>query len=153
MAYLALDPVSQAIYTVLNVSALTALATGGIADDLGQKRGYPFVMYTVSGDASATGLGTKPGQSLLSALDIRVHVFSKPSTSQGASLVAQTVMKKVIELLSATDGLRSSLTANSYRLCGAEPFYLDTVPAGASVVAGDVVNELVANFRVYVEEI
>ena len=32
----ALEPVSEAVYSTLNVSAMTALATGGIYDDVPQ---------------------------------------------------------------------------------------------------------------------
>jgi hypothetical protein len=148
MAYLALDAVSAALYAVLNVSGLTALATGGISDGIGQKKAYPFLLYVVNENSAGSGLGTKPGQSLLLEVDIRLHVFSQESGLKSA----QAVMKKAIELLSATDALRSSLASNGYRLCGGEPLYDDTVALGNAIVAGENVQELVSNFRLYVEE-
>ena len=146
--YLSLDSVSQAIYAVLNVAAMTALVPGGITDDVGQKLGYPFLHYVVSDNARGTGLGTKPGQGQSLEVDIRLHVFSK-----GAGfLEAQGAMSKAIQLLSVTDAMRSSLAANGYTLCGGEPFYDESIPISDSVVAGESVKELVANFRLYVEE-
>lgn len=148
MASLCLVAVSEALHSVLNVAAMTALATGGVSDAIEQKRGYPFLMYAVSDSARATGLGTKPGQNLSSEVAIRLHVFSKAPGFKAA----HAVMKKAIELLSVTDALRTSLASGGYTLCGGEPFYDETVPIGETVIAGEVVQELVANFRLYVEE-
>ena len=153
MAYLSLDAVSAALYAVLNVAGLTALAPGGIRDAVAQNQSYPFVLYAVDEDARGTGLGTKPGQNQLLTVGVRVHVFTKPSTTKGAAAAGQQVMSKVIELLSVTDALRSSLTSGGYRLCGSEPIYDETVTIGDAVIQGEVVHETVASFRLYVEEL
>ena len=40
--YLSLDPVSAAVFSTLNVSAVTTLAPGGVCDDVAQSTGYPM---------------------------------------------------------------------------------------------------------------
>lgn len=139
MAYLSLSAVSAAIYTALNVSGLTALATGGIHDSvLPQATTYPCVMFVVSEDRDAGSFGSSRSKRPL--ISLRVHVFS---TYVGMS-EAQSVMKKVVELLEAP------LTVSGYNNWAI--FYDSTTPLPDQVVAGEVVQELVAEFRLYVEE-
>ena len=47
-SYSALSPVSAAIYTALNVPALTDLAPGGVSDVIQQGKPYPMVFFEVS---------------------------------------------------------------------------------------------------------
>jgi len=138
-SYSALSPVSAGVYTVLNVAALTALAPGGVGDDIAQGTGYPFVLFEVHEQAQG-GLGTKPGLGQLPAIDLRVHVFSQ---FEGYS-EAQAVVAKVIQLLAEAP------TVTGYASWAI--FHDETVNLGDQIVAGVKVKELVALFRLYVEE-
>ena len=73
-SYSALSPVSAAVYAALNVAGLTALAPGGVSDDIGQNTTFPCVLYEVHETAKG-GFGTKPGQGQLPEIDLCVHVF------------------------------------------------------------------------------
>jgi hypothetical protein len=59
-SYSALAPVSAGVYAALNVVALTALAPGGVCDDVAQNTGFPFVLFEVS-ERPQPAFGTKPG--------------------------------------------------------------------------------------------
>jgi uncharacterized protein DUF3168 len=137
-SYSALSPVSAAVYTVLNVAALTALAPGGVGDDIAQATGYPFVLVEVH-EKALGGFGTKPGLGTLPEIDLRVHVFS---TFQGFS-EAQRVMGKVLELL------KDPPTVVGYSSWAI--FHDETIALGDESVAGVKVKELVARCRLYVE--
>ena len=141
MAYLSLSPVSVAIFTALNVSALTNLATGGIHDSiLPQGTTYPCVLFEVSEDQQLGGFGTKPGRGMLPQIGLRLHVFSK---YVGMS-EAQSVMQKAIQLLADPPPVTGY---SSWAI-----FHDSTIPLPDQVVSGEPVQELVANLRMYVEE-
>jgi len=137
-SYSALSPVSAGVFAVLNVAALTALAPGGVGDDVAQGTGYPFVLVEVN-EKALGGFGTKPGLGMLPEIDLRVHVFS---TYQGWS-EAQAVMGKVIELL------RDPPTVTGYASWAI--FHDQTMALADEEIAGMKVKELVALFRLYVE--
>jgi len=137
-SYSALSPVAVGLYTVLNVAALTDLATGGVGDDIAQGTGYPFVLVEVNEHATG-GFGTKPGLKTLPEIDLRVHVFS---TYQGWS-EAQGVMGKVLELLADPPAVTGY---SSWAI-----FHDDTIALADQEVAGVKIKELVALFRLYVE--
>jgi len=137
--YSALSPVAAAVFTALNVAALTAIAPGGVCDDVAQSTAYPFVLFEVH-ESTVHGMGTKPGLGQLPAIDLRVHVFSQ---FEGYS-EAQAVIAKAIQLL--VDPPTVSGFA-SWAI-----FHDETVNLGDQIVAGKKVKELVALFRLYVEE-
>lgn len=147
-SYSALAPVSAGIYTVLNVAAVTALAPGGVGDDIAQRSvvpdatgndtGYPFVLFEVH-EQVVGGFGTKPGTGQLPQIDLLVHVFSK---FEGMS-EAQGVMEKVIQLLKDPPAVTGY---SSWAI-----FHNDTINLGDQIVAGVKVKELVARFRLFVE--
>lgn len=137
MAYLSLDPVSAAIYTKLNVAALTALATGGISDDPAQGTALPFIWYEVR-ERDIRGFGTGG----LPEVELRVHTYSQ---YQGLK-EAQEINQKVIELLRD-----KSLTVSGYTQAGLI-FYDETVPLRDEELNGVKTHELVSVFRIYVEE-
>lgn len=137
MADLALDPVSAAVYTALNVSAVTSLATGGVSDDPAQGTAFPFVWYEVS-ERDVRGLGTGG----LPEVTLTVHVFSK---YEGLT-EAQSVMQQVIAALKDV-----SLTITGYAHAGMV-FYDDTLTFPNEMLNGVKTHELVSRFRIYAEE-
>lgn len=137
MAFLALGPVSVAVFGLLNVAALTSLAPGGVTDDPQQGITFPFVWYEVS-EREQRGFGTRG----LPEVELRVHVFS---TYEGMK-EAQTITAKVIELLRD-----QALTVTGYTHCG-HVFYDETVLLPNEELNGVKVREIVSMFRIYVEE-
>lgn len=140
-AYGALGPVSVAVYGALNVAALTALAPGGVYDTTApQETAFPYVLFEVLDGEQFGGFGTKAGDGQLPEIEIRVHAFS----AYGGMKEAQSIIAKAIELLvnpPAVTGYRSHAI-----------FHDRTVPLPDQIVAGTVVQELVAMFRLYVEQ-
>ncbi len=137
MASLALGPVAVAVYAALNVAGLTALATGGIYDDVPQAPSYPFVWFELF-EQEARGFGTGG----LPEVTVRVHAFS----TYAGTKEAQSITKKAIELLKD-----QTLTVVGYTFCG-RVFYDETTPVLDEELNGVKVREQVANFRLYVEE-
>ncbi len=141
--YSSLDAVSAAVYTTLNVAALTALATGGVGDVIEQSTGFPYVLYEVS-ERVVGGLGSKPGtgkRTLECAL--RLHVFTQNVDRVGLQQ-AQEIMAVCIQLLADAPAVTGY---GSWAI-----FHDDTIPLGGGHVSGIVVNELVANMRLMVSE-
>jgi hypothetical protein len=139
-SYSALDPVSAAIYTTLNVPTLTALAPGGVSDQVAQHTTFPCVLYEVS-ERPVGGIGSRPGAGRRTLeMALRLHVFS----TYAGMLEAQQVMAACIGLLSTAPSVTGY---GSWAI-----FHDDTIPLSDQVVAGVRVNELVANFRLYVSE-
>lgn len=137
MAYLSLSPVSVALYSALNVAGMTALATGGIYDDVPQAVTFPFVFYEVQ-ERDVRGFGTGG----LPEVTLRVHAFSQSTTMAAA----QSIIAKAIELLRD-----QALTVTGYTQAG-RVFYDETVPLSDQIVNGVKCHELVASFRIYLEE-
>ena len=137
--YSALDAVSTGVYTALNIAAVTALATGGVGDDIAQNTGFPFVLFEVH-EKPIGGFGTKPGVTgQLPEIDLLVHVFA-----QGESYVAaQTLMNQVIAALTTAPAVSGY---SSWAI-----FHDETLNLGDQLVAGLKVKELVARLRLYVE--
>jgi hypothetical protein len=136
MAYLALSPVSAALYGKLNVSGLTNLATL-YGDALPQAPALPCVHFEVmERDVRGFGGGGMP------EVAVRVHVYSAYSGFKEG----QAIAAKVIELLRD-----QSLTVTGYRQ-GGTVFYDDTVLLSDELVNGVVCHEIAINFRIYVEE-
>lgn len=138
MAYLALGPVSIALYTALNVAGMQALIGSRIYDAVPQGPTFPFVFYQVREARDARGMGTGG----LPEIELRVHAFS---TYEGMK-EAQSIIQKAIELLRD-----QSLTITGYAHAG-RVFYDETLPFGDELIQGVACRELVAMFRIYVEE-
>lgn len=139
-SYSALDAVSAAVYSTLNVAALLAVAPGGVSDQVPQNATFPRVLYEVS-ELVIGGLGSRPGagQRLLE-IDLRVHAFS----TYAGMLECQRVLAVALELLATAPSVTGY---GSWAI-----FHDDTVPLPDQMVAGKRVNELVANCRLYVSE-
>lgn len=149
-SYSALAPVSAGIFTVLNVAALTALAPGGIGDDMAQRAvapgvdgndsGYPFVLFTVDED-DLGGFGSPSGTAgKVFEIDILVQVFSK---FEGMS-EAQGVLAKVIELLKTPPAVTGYASWAIFRSG-------KSINLGDQIVAGVKVKELAQRFKLFVE--
>lgn len=136
-SYSALSPVSVAVFTALNVAALTDTATGGVRDDVPQNPTFPFVFYEVQED-DLGGFGSSPH---FAEVELRVHVFSVQETLAQA----QTIGAKVVELLRNV-----SLTISGYTHAG-KVFYDRTVLLGDELLNGIKVHELVVFFRIAAE--
>jgi len=139
-SYSALSPVSDAIATALNVAAVTTLAVGGVWDVLPQNTPYPCVLFEVSEPRQLGGFGTKPGLGQLPELEVRVHVFSQQQNLSEA----QGILAVVIQLLA------DAPTVTGYASWAI--FHDSTIDLGDQIVANITVHELVAIFRLYVEE-
>lgn len=138
MAYLSLSPVSVGVATLLNVAGLTALVGARIYDDVPQSPTFPFVWYEVRESRDMRGFGTGG----FPEVELRVHAFSQ---YEGAK-EAQSVIQKVIELLRD-----QPLTVTGYAHAGLV-FYDETVLLPNELIAGVKCRELVAMFRIYVQE-
>lgn len=146
-AYSPLAPLSDAIATTLNVSALTTtLAPGGVWDHVPQNTSYPFVLVEVFDDYQPS-FGKRPGSGAGSIyeINVRAHVF----TTDPGMRTAQVVMAKVVELLTAP----SALSVTGYTVCALAPLESGrSIPLSDEVVAGKPVKELVRDFRLVLEE-
>lgn len=137
MAYLALSPVSAAVYAKLNVAGMTALVSTRIYDDVPRAPTYPFVWFEVQ-ERDVRGFGTGG----LPEVELRVHAFS---TYQGMK-EAQSICQKAVELLRD-----QPLTITGYEHAGLV-FYDETVSLQDQAIEGVKVQELVAKFRIYARE-
>lgn len=138
--FLALEPVSAAIYGALNVAALTALATGGVTDDPQQGQAFPFVSYELIEEAELGGFGSRSGTDTLPLIELRVHVF----TQTPGWTAANAIMAKVKDLL------KTAPTVSGYASCAI--FHDRTVPLPDEQIAGKKCKELVGFFRLFVEQ-
>jgi hypothetical protein len=139
-SYSCLSPVSAAVHTALNVAAVLALAPGGVGDAIEQLSGYPCVLYAVQ-DRVVGGFGSRPGSGQRTlTVDLRLHVFS---TYRGW-WECQQIMAACLELLATAPAVTGY---GSWAI-----FHDETIPLAGEMVAGQRVNELVANCRVYVSE-
>lgn len=138
-SYSALSPVSAAIYTALNVAALTDLLQGNVSDVMSQGTAYPTVLFEVSEGQQFGGFGTKPGVRQLPEMDVRIHVFSQ---AQNLS-EAQGILDVAIGLLADPPPVAGYA---SWAI-----FHDSTVDLGDQVVANITVHEIVAQLRLYVE--
>jgi hypothetical protein len=137
MAYLALDPVLAAVFSTLNVPALTALAPGGVVSEIPQTQAFPFVFVQVI-EHPVPGFGVVG----LPEISLRVHGYSVAATL----MELHAIIAKAIELLR-----HQALTVSGYAMCG-RVFYDDTVAIADSIINGVKCHELVAMFRLFVEE-
>lgn len=139
MAYLSLSPVLVGIYSLLNVAGLTALVSTRIYDDVPQAPEFPFVWFEARESRDLRGFGTGG----LPEIELRVHAFSKYEGTKEA----QSIIQKVIQLLRD-----QSVSVTGYRQAGAI-VYDATVDLPLQEINGEKCREMVAMFRLFVEEI
>lgn len=143
MPFTPLAPVSDALYALLFTDAtLGTLAGGGVHVDVPADPAYPFVWIEVSEPTQHGGFGTKPGLGAFPEVELRLHVFQGDG---GTVRDSQLVMERVIALLAdppAVAGYASHAI-----------FHDSTIPLADEELNGLKVHELVAQFRLYVEEV
>lgn len=137
MAYLSLSPVLVGIYSMLNVAGLTALVSTRIYDDVPQAPTFPFVWFEArEHDSRGFGTGGFP------TVELRVHAFSQYEGTKEA----QSIIQKVIQLLRD-----QAVTVSGYTQ-GGLVVYDETVDLPISEINGIKCREMVAMFRLFVEE-
>lgn len=137
MAYLSLSPVLVGIYNLLNVAGLTALVSTRIYDDVPQAPTFPFVWFEAR-EQDMRGMGTVG----LPMVELRVHAFSQYEGTKEA----QSIIQKVVELLRD-----KAVTVSGYTQAGLI-FYDETVDLPLVEINGVKCREMVAFFRLFVEE-
>lgn len=143
--YSALSPVSAALYSALNVTSVTSLATGGVGDDIGQSVAFPFLLFTVT-ESTRGGFGTWPGRKQLPQVDVRLHAFSNYRGGKDAQGIVDAALAA---LFLAFDPTTPTVTVTGYATCSL--FHDSTSEPFDSLVAGQKVKEVVAQLRLYVE--
>lgn len=142
MSYSALAAVATAIAAALDVPTVLALAPGGVYSHIPQTTTFPCLRFGVAADAQRySGLGTAPGAGQLSEIDLRVHLYS--------AYEGVTELHALLELV--VQQLRLPLTVVGHGSWAS--FYDRATPIdGGDVIGGERVSELVAFFRLYVEQ-
>lgn len=145
-SYSAVAPVSLAVYTALNVPALTTSAPGGVGAVIPQGNVRPYVYFEVSNPIQRGGFGTWPGHGDLAELELRIHAISdQPNVSECQALLALAV------------GLiyqPGALTVAGYTVCANQPMTdVQLLNLGDQVIANVVVHEEVAILRLLVENV
>jgi len=138
----ALQPVSDAVYTLLQADqTLVGIVGGGIWDVVPENPGYPFVWYEVGRPIDARGFGAGS----LPQLDVRTHTY----TVGGSMLEAFAINNRIIMALA--DQLLP-IDPTAWKPAG-------LILSEAEVVLPDEqlrgipVHEVVAMFRLYVESL
>ena len=138
-SYSALAPVSAGIFGALNTPAFLAIAPGGAVDDVPQSALFPVVLYELA-ERPQAAFGVQPGVAgAVTEIDGTVHVYSQ----YGGLLEAQTVLAKVVELLTPRPTVAGFA---SWAI-----FFDEAIAVGDELLGGVKVKELVAKFRLYVE--
>ncbi len=141
MAYLSLAPVSAGVLTLLNVAGLTALVSTRIYDDVPQAPTFPFVFYEVREQPIKT-MGAGGG---VPEVELRVHAYSNSDEYNGPGEL-HSIIAKAIELLRD-----QTVSVSGYNQAG-KIFYDETSQPLNEIISGVKCREMVASFRIYVEE-
>jgi hypothetical protein len=144
MASSALQPVSAAIFGLLNVASLKAVyptgagCVGGVTDNPSGTT-FPMLWYEVKGD-DISGLGRGAD---LTHIELRLHVFS----TWNGMLEAQRIMREAIRLVKWSLPAVSGYTVTEI----GRP--QDEIPLPFEEVNGVKVRELVTIWDVFAEEV
>ncbi len=139
--YTPLSALSTGLYTVLNVSTLTSVATGGVGDDIAQRTAFPFVLFEVSED-DESAFGSRPGSGRGSMVRVRLRCYIY-SQYQGMK-ECQSILAALKQLLATPP------SATGFHVWAV--IYQGAVPIGDELVAGIKVKELTADWLLDVEE-
>jgi hypothetical protein len=141
MAYSALAPVAAAVFGVLQDATLLATLTGGWHNDVPQAPTYPFGWYELQ-ERERRGFGTGS----LPELELRTHVFSQRGGSLAGLAEAQEANRLTVAVLRD-----AGLTVTDYTQAG-RVIWDETVVLADQEIHGVKVHEVVALFRIYMEE-
>lgn len=139
--YTPLSAFSTGLYSTLNVSSVTTLATGGVHSSIPQSARFPMVLYDVS-EVDESAFGSRPGSGIGSMLRLRLrcYIYSKSE-----------VMAECQAILAAIKALLAvPFSVTGYNVPAV--FYLQAIPVGDELVAGEKVKELTADWEFHVEE-
>ena len=136
MARSALESVAEAVYTALNVSTLTTIATSGVFSHVPQGTEAPFVWFTVS-ERDVDGTFAQVFKECL----IRVHAYSGYEGEQEA----QQMINAAVSLLRDTTPSVDHHTAVMLR-------HEDSSSFGTETINGKPIVHLAADFRLTVAE-
>ena len=139
MTALSLAAVSTGLAAALNVPAVTSLAPGGVFDDLAEGVTFPCVLVSVGEAAQMGGLGTKPGVGNFPEVQVRIYVFTQTFGFKTAQAITDAILLALADP-PAVSGFGSWAI-----------FHDQTLPVTDSLIAGQKVQELVSDFRLYVE--
>lgn len=140
-----LQPLSEAIFGVLQDATLLALLPGGVQTDIPENPSFPLLWVELIESAQRGGFGTKPGTHTLPEIEIRLHLYSQ---FEGMS-EAHGILSQAIAVLSATN----ALVVTGYRVCSTEPFHDSTMPFRDELLNNIKVHEFVSSHRIYLEEV
>jgi len=135
--YSALQPVSAALFGVLQDPGILAVLTGGWFDDVPATFTFPFGIYEVE-ERDAGGLG--PGA--FPEIIIRTHIYSQ----YGGNAQAQEANRLTIKQLRD-----QALPVTGYNNAGLI-FWESSIPLPEEELGGLKVHELVSTFRFYLDE-
>ena len=146
-AYLALSPVSVAVYARLNVAAMTALGVTKVSEDVPQTTTLPYVEFAVREAIQFGGFGTQHGHGQLPFVEVRVHAFDGVSGVTGRKRL-QSIIDKAIELM-----VETPLTVTGYRVHSAgTPIVEEILDLLDEPMGGINVKEEVVTFGYWMEQ-
>jgi hypothetical protein len=141
-AYCPLAPVGDAVVHALGQDGtLATLAPGGVSTDVPENPTFPFIWVEVLQMGDLGGFGTAPGRGAVPDVTVRLHVFQG---DHGTLRQAQGVVARAIAVLADPP-----LVA-SYGRIGI--FHESTIPLADQELRGVKVFEVVAQFRLLIEE-
>jgi hypothetical protein len=140
---LSLSPVSVGIYYALTDNTNVAGYVGTrVYDDLPENPTFPCVLISLSEDQQLGGFGTKPGHGNLPEVRLRIYVFTQTGGMKTAQDITDAIL---VALADPPDITASGFTAWAI-------FHDATTPVPDSLIAGQKVQELVTDMRLYVEK-
>lgn len=144
-----LQPLSEAIYGVLQDSTLLALLSsdpaGGVQTDIPENPVFPLLWFELLETRQFGGFGTKPGTKSLPEIEIRLHLYS---TFAGQA-EAHAILSQAITVISASN----ALVVSGYKVCSTEPFHDSTLGFRDELLNNIKVHEFVSSHRLYLEEV
>lgn len=134
-----LEAVTAAVFTVLNTTTLTSVATGGVWNTVPQGTVAPYVFFEVSKEKDIGGLGTYPGHGDVSEIDLRIHALGQ----QGNTDQCHSIVAAALGLM-----FNGTISVSGYDVPSNMPLsQVPIVPLGDQMWAGVTVHELVAMLR------
>ncbi|HUU84185.1 MAG TPA: hypothetical protein VM243_11845 [Phycisphaerae bacterium] len=141
-SYCPLASVGDAVVQALAQDAtLAALAPGGVATDVDESPTFPFVLVEVLHAGDLGGFGTKPGLGAVPDMELRLHVFQG---EHGTLRNAQIVIARAVAVMADPPAV------SGYGRIGI--FHESTIPLADQELRGVKVFEIVASFRLLIEE-